>query len=238
MAEGAAPSLAPGAWAGRLEVPSAVARAHGLALALNASFFRAEAVEREGRKLAYVVGNGATPVGWHVSGGQVRSRPTAPRFRAALVVRTSGRVTVEPRLEEVPTDARCVVSGNALVLQGGEPVPSRDEARHPRSAVGLSADGRTLLLVAVDGRQEHSRGATLEELGRLLKDFGATDALNLDGGGSTAMAARDPVTGVIAVLNRPSDLAPGLPDTRVERPVADVLGIVLREPASAPPRVP
>jgi len=122
------------------------------------------------------------------------------------------------------------------VLERGTPLANpKDTARHPRSAVGLSADGNTLLLVAVDGRQEgHSRGATLAELGELLKSLGATDALNLDGGGSTALVVRDRLTGVYTVANRPSGLAAELPDLHLERPVVDVLGVVLREaPAGA-----
>ena len=61
-------------------------------------------------------------------------------------------------------------------------------------------------MVTVDGRQPgYSVGVTLAEMGRLMVSLGATDALNLDGGGSTVMAARSPRTGVFDVVNRPSD---------------------------------
>jgi exopolysaccharide biosynthesis protein len=59
------------------------------------------------------------------------------------------------------------------------------DGRYPRAALGL-APGR-LLAVAVDGRGVHDAGLTLEELGALLAGLGATDALNLDGGGSTSL---------------------------------------------------
>jgi len=222
--------------AGRLEVPSALARRHDLAVALNASYFRAEPRAGGTPPVTYFVGNCGSPVGWHVAEGQVRARPAEARFEAAFVVHASGRATLHARLHELPADARFVVSGSALVLERGTPLANpKDTARHPRSAVGLSADGNTLLLVAVDGRQEgHSRGATLAELGELLKSLGATDALNLDGGGSTALVVRDRLTGVYTVANRPSGLAAELPDLHLERPVVDVLGVVLREaPAGA-----
>ncbi len=62
---------------------------------------------------------------------------------------------------------------------------------HPRTAIGRTADGSTLLVV-VDGRQDISRGVSLSELGRILIEAGAVDALNLDGGGSsTFVVGRD-----------------------------------------------
>jgi putative cell wall-binding protein/exopolysaccharide biosynthesis protein len=73
------------------------------------------------------------------------------------------------------------------------------EEHAPRTAVCAKADG-TLLLVVVDGRQPgYSIGWTPRELADYLVSIGCLDALNLDGGGSTALA----VDGVLA--NRPSD---------------------------------
>lgn len=73
-------------------------------------------------------------------------------------------------------------------------------SRHPRTAVGVSSDGRTAFLFVIDGRQEHSAGATLEELATLLVAEGAHTVYNLDGGGSTTMALAGGV-----VVNSPSD---------------------------------
>lgn len=71
--------------------------------------------------------------------------------------------------------------------------------RDPRTAVGVTADNK-LLLVTVDGRQAgYSVGMTLPELTALFMRLGARDALNLDGGGSTTMVVKN------SVLNRPSD---------------------------------
>ena len=58
--------------------------------------------------------------------------------------------------------------------------------RNPRSAIGYTADNN-LVLVAVDGREGSSIGMTLMELGRFMKSIGCTNAINLDGGGSTVM---------------------------------------------------
>lgn len=58
--------------------------------------------------------------------------------------------------------------------------------RNPRTAIGYTEDNN-LVLVAVDGREGCSVGLTLVELAKLMKSFGCTNAINLDGGGSTVM---------------------------------------------------
>jgi hypothetical protein len=81
--------------------------------------------------------------------------------------------------------------GFRMVLRREIPAESgKNPPRHPRSAAGLSADGRALYLLCVDGRRPGSAGATEAELGLLLKRLGAFDGLNFDGGGSSALALR------------------------------------------------
>ena len=84
------------------------------------------------------------------------------------------------------------------------------ESLNPRTAVGTMQDGRHLLLVTVDGRQAVSRGVALADLASILKRYGAWNAINLDGGGSTAMA--------VGGLTVSSPQGGG-----EERPVADML---------------
>lgn len=65
---------------------------------------------------------------------------------------------------------------------------AHSNVRHPRSAIGWTADGR-ILMVTVDGRQPgYSVGMTMHELSHLLLQQGAVEGLALDGGGSTQMA--------------------------------------------------
>jgi hypothetical protein len=103
------------------------------------------------------------------------------------------------------------VGGNYYDAKNGEvAAPSAGEypagsQSHPRTSVGLTADGRALM-VTVDGRQPgYSIGVTLAEMGRLMLQLGAVDAFNLDGGGSTVMAIRQPGAAHITVSDRPSD---------------------------------
>ena len=72
------------------------------------------------------------------------------------------------------------------------------ETRHPRTAVAKLKDGK-FLMITVDGRTESSGGIGLQDLAECLLSLGATDAMNLDGGGSTTMF----VDG--KVVNHPSD---------------------------------
>lgn len=89
---------------------------------------------------------------------------------------------------------------------------------NPRTAVGLADDGKKLIIVTVDGRQSISRGVSLDDLAGILKRYGAVDAMNLDGGGSTVMA----VGGLIVD-------SPG--GAGSERPVADMLVITSDSPS-------
>ncbi|NLP17764.1 MAG: phosphodiester glycosidase family protein, partial [Firmicutes bacterium] len=87
---------------------------------------------------------------------------------------------------------KVALGGGAILLREGKIVSGGHDVpgRHPRSAAGVSADGKTLYLVAVDGRQDESRGLTQEELARVLLNLGAAEAINFDGGGSTTLISR------------------------------------------------
>ncbi len=75
--------------------------------------------------------------------------------------------------------------------------------RHPRTAMGLSEDRQTFILVVVDGRSSRSSGMYGLELARLMERLGAHTAINLDGGGSSQMWVKGRGT-----INRPSDGSP------------------------------
>jgi exopolysaccharide biosynthesis protein len=82
---------------------------------------------------------------------------------------------------------------------------------HPRTAVGYTSDNHLLILI-IDGRQPLSRGVSLDELAAILNDLDCVEALNMDGGGSSAAV----VDGIL--LNRPSG-------KMVEREVMSVITI-------------
>jgi len=172
-------------------------------------------------------GNTPIPLDGYVLSGHGRGR-------AALLaaMRPDSRATLRARLVPASGDprwesARQIIGGGPRLLingqfAGGEGFrPSFADRRHPRTAIGRLADGR-ILLVVVGGRQPyHSLGMTLVELATLMRQWGATDALNLDGGGSSTLVVRG------TVINLPSD-------ETGERPVSDVL-LVLPPAAGSRP---
>lgn len=92
----------------------------------------------------------------------------------------------------------------------------------PRTAIGVSADGRRGWMVVVDGRQKgYSDGATLQALTDLFVELGASNAINLDGGGSATLVVEG-ASGEPRILNRPVHTdTPGR-----ERPVANHIALV------------
>ena len=107
------------------------------------------------------------------------------------------------RLDVTP-DARESVGGSPILVRDGKRWFADDgralyALRAPRSMAGWTRDG-TLMLVTVDGRQSgYSVGMTMVEAAELMMDLGAVEAINFDGGGSTAFVVNG------SVVNRPSD---------------------------------
>ena len=122
---------------------------------------------------------------------------------------------------------KMAITGNRFLVDDGVIKVVDNREMHPRTAVGIDRDTGQILLLVVDGRQSDSRGYTMVELANLMIDLGADEALNLDGGGSSTMVARD-VTGANQVLNDPSD--------GFQRWVANGLEVTYSPPAARKPR--
>ena len=140
-------------------------------------------------------------------------------------LRHGKKITLAKRIEGGRASA--AISGDRPVLVNGVRSVINNTIAHPRTAVGIDADGRKLLILVVDGRSSVSRGYTMVELADTMAALGAENALNLDGGGSSAMYSRD-ATGGWSVVNEPSDGG--------ERRVANALGLFYD--GALPPVVP
>ena len=158
---------------GKRETISALAKQYDARAAVNAGFFTFDTASRPAGmlKAAGVVYNdspeGATNRGYFALTPRGEARILAPG---------------EVKLDELDS----IVYGNDLLLKEGRVTASDAPERHPRTAVGIDARG-AVILVVVDGRHEKSAGVTLRELAVIMKSLGCRDALNLDGGGSSAM---------------------------------------------------
>jgi len=102
--------------------------------------------------------------------------------------------------------------GDILVENGALTDSSRwDKAiagSNPRTAVGVKADGTVVWLVVEGRRSAYSVGADLTMLAEQMASLGCTTAMNLDGGGASAMAVRKPGNETCTVVNAPSDGTP------------------------------
>ena len=125
--------------------------------------------------------------------------------------------------EETLRDSNVMTAGPMLLHDGKEVARRGDRTfvtrRHNRTALGIRPDGTTLLLVA-DGRFKHqAEGLSLPELQRVMRWLGCTEAINLDGGGSTTMYVHYRPEG--GVVNYPSDN--GHYDHEGQRPVSNAI---------------
>ena len=104
-----------------------------------------------------------------------------------------------------------VCGRSTLLLKNGEQLDQSGNTMpvanmEPRTAIGVSQDGKEVYLMVVDGRNfYYSNGADLLDLMNLMSACGASDALNLDGGGSSTFIARDGAEGELKLLNWPTD---------------------------------
>jgi len=208
-----------GPWQTTLMQPTKIAARDGFDLVVNGDFFRVpatNAIERLNplnRAATWTAVSGPA-----VSDG--RSWSTSKSKRPCLVVGKDGKASLKMIAKPEAGD-REVVSGNTMLVTDGNVVSHENKVRHPRTVVGLNADGTKLILLVVDGRKPGvAVGMNYDELAAEMIRLGCKDALNLDGGGSSVMAVRDPAKGEFKILNQPTDGR--------ERAVANVLGISVR----------
>jgi exopolysaccharide biosynthesis protein len=180
------------------------------------------------RKAATVAVNGDyfderfDPIGLAMGNGVVWARAREGTRRQEVVGVGGKRVEIFPRgtpLREPAPWMTGAVSGWPMLVEQCQPesrLPGSDfftRAPHPRTALGLSGDRRRLLLLVAEGRREPVPGPTLRELAELMAELGSCTAVNLDGGGSSALWVGD------RIVSRPSD--------GFERAVGNQLAIVM-----------
>lgn len=149
---------------------------------------------------ADVPGRGAIPAGSTVLVGREAG---AQRLRK---LGTGDAVTVRHRLVAARSGvAYWFAIGGYPIRRGGLPLAGLDDsAAAVRTAAGFADGGREVLLVALDGAPDFRAGLTVSELATVMGQLGATDALNLDGGGSSTLVARPAGGTAVTVRNNPS----------------------------------
>jgi exopolysaccharide biosynthesis protein len=196
---------------GELMTTSALSEKYDAEAAINGGFFDRD---KGGSVCYFETGNRVVsrtcPEGdkWAKSRGVVNG---------ALVLFGNDSLVIEPaRSEETyeksQAESAVMVAGPLLIYQSKrQPLPnvSLSNDRNPRTCVGVN--DRFIILATIDGRSATAAGMTLAETQKFFERLKCTSALNLDGGGSTALWIKGP-----GVVNHPSD-------REGERPVSDIV---------------
>jgi len=192
------------------EGTNAFLSSHGCQVAVNANFWNT-ATSPYVDVYGLVISNG-TVVSYPDGGGWLAFAPDKMPELSYSSSTPSGKYTAVSG------------SGDPILINGS--IETWDPTVNPYTGYGLSSDNRYLIMVCVDGRQSgYSEGCSVVELAQWMLDFGAYNAVRMDGGGSTCMVRED-----VGVVNSPSDGS--------VRPVAVSLGVYTSGSSSNPLPVP
>lgn len=188
-----------------LSVPE-IADKYGAILATNGAFF-----EDTGG-----VGNGGIPLGFVFSEGEEKYGGTGTVYNMLGFnqegVLICGRMTGQQAINYGIRDG---LSCNPFLIINGEMVnvSGTGGGLNPRTALGQRADGAVLMLV-IDGRMATSLGASMVDVADVMYAFGAVNAGNLDGGGSSVLYYNKEIKNVVMSVYG----ARGIPDAVCVRP--------------------
>lgn len=169
--------------------------------AINGNFFDV----KNGGSVDFVKVNGKI-----INTNRLEKNGKRARHQEAAVVIENGKISIKkwdgsPDWETKLTEENVLLNGPLLTLNKvNETLDTGafNRLRHPRTCLGIKPNGRIILLT-VDGRNDHSDGMSLFELTKIMSWLGCSSAINFDGGGSTTLWVNGmPDNGVI---NFPTD---------------------------------
>jgi exopolysaccharide biosynthesis protein len=198
-----------------LKKTSVFAEEAGAMVALNGGFFDVE----KGGSVAYLEADGQVVA--NTRQAKDKWGKTDSLLNGAVIVDMTGTLKIElakPADFYAKSDhEKAVMVAGPMLLLEGRSLPLEKSAfvsnRHPRSCLCETND-KSILFIAIDGRSQAAAGMTLVETQKFLLALNCTNAINLDGGGSTTLWVNDPAENKI--INHPSDKSG-------ERPVANIL---------------
>lgn len=185
---------------------------HNTIVAFNAAPFKT-------RSLLFSVYR--TIVGIHITDFRRMSMPHE-RYGALLFYADKTARIIDAQTEELLLEnVRHAVGGFWTILRNGAVLPQKLHRRDSRTAVGIADNGRTLFVVAVEGENKRkNQGLSFEETARLMRELGADDALQLDGGSSSSLVLQENGTQHIVAPTR---------SWNIHIRVASNVGIIINE---------
>lgn len=180
---------------------STLAAEAGAIAAINAGFFNV----KDGGSVTYIKVDGLL-----IDSDTATKWKRVANMNGSVIIDSSGNVHLMKAMPNSWYDSRTgyrdvLITGPHLLTGGMKatlPETSLVINKHPRSCIGLTSH-KKIILLTLDGRTEQAAGMTLLKLADLMVSLKCTDAVNLDGGGSTTMWIKDqPFNGVV---NMPCD---------------------------------
>lgn len=181
---------------------SEIAKENDAVVAINGGGFK----DKGNNSTATWTGTGAIPIGIIISDGKLifpnkNDLDTKQVFTGIAGITDKGKLivgnhTVDELLQLGVKEAICF--GPTLIENTVETKGYSYQGADPRTAIGQKKDG-SIVLLTIDGRQGLEAGATIEDVQQIMKEEGVVNAVNLDGGASTAMYYEG------KVINSPSD---------------------------------
>lgn len=137
------------------------------------------------------------------SGGMIVMLKDQTAEKLEQTLQPGDKVKLEIETQPDYSRLKMAVGGGSMLVKDGNiyPFTHNISGYHPRTALGFTKDGKKLIAVTVDGRNESCAGMTQTQLAELMIELGAYNAINLDGGGSSTMLARKLGENDLSVLN-------------------------------------
>ena len=214
-----------------LELPETLMEQNRLIAAVNGSAFR-DFTNPDPHNEKWWVGESVDIRGCIANNSKIVS--TNERYRAVFWMDKKGipQISISPNTNDIVVAIADWLNSSANTNTTGELV--RDgiivakipAGLNPRTAIGYSANKKWILMTVVDGRNKGvSEGVTLPELAKIMKNLGCTDAINLDGGGSSILLKKQGEKYV--PINHPS----GGKEVKLKtnRPIPNIIGVRLKQ---------
>lgn len=165
----------------------AFAKESGADITINSSVFAGKSGKWD--MIAHVTSTRQI-IGIHVVDGKIFSPPNE-RYCALLLSKSDGKWSasiIDRQTDSVASDAQYAFGGFWTILRDGEKTGSFINNHDSRTACGISADGRFLFLLIVEGEKlSMSGGLSYPECADVFRAMGADDAMQFDGGGSSSL---------------------------------------------------
>lgn len=153
--------------------------------AINGTFFDV----KNGGSVDFIKVNGNI-----ITKNRLEKNEKRARHQQAAIVIENGHLSLKKwdgttKWEENLQEKEVMLSGPLLIIDKKDETldtAAFNRLRHPRSAIGIKKNGKIILLTA-DGRNDNAAGMSLFELTKVMRWLGCTSAINLDGGGSSAL---------------------------------------------------